>query len=127
MKKRPIAVTFLAILAGLVAALAAVHTLQSLGLLPYFIGKYTVSATNIWSAMMWALLVWIWVWVVRMLWRMDKQGWLFLVVISVFNLIIDFTVMLGVSGMTDVGVNFLINALVLIICMLPGVKDAFDV
>jgi len=27
---------------------------------------------------MWALMVWVWVWVVQMLWRVDKQAWLFL-------------------------------------------------
>ncbi len=125
--KRPFGVTFLAILAGIAAVLAAIHALQSLGIFPYFIGKFTVHAFSFWSFLMWALMVWVWVWLVQMLWRMDKSAWLFLAVITVFNLILDFTVMLGAAAWSDVSLSFLVNALILIYVMLPGVKRAFEV
>jgi hypothetical protein len=127
MKKRPFGVTVLALLAGLAALLAAVHALQSLGIIPYAIGPFQVQASNFWSFLMWALLVWVYVWLVQMLWRVDKQAWLFLVVITVFNLILDFTVMLGSATWSDVSVSFILNAIILIYVMLPGVKGAFDV
>ena len=76
---------------------------------------------------MWALMVWVYVWVVKMLWSVDKQAWLFLAVITVFNLILDFTVMLGGAEWSDVSLSFLLNAFILIYIMLPGVKRAFDV
>jgi hypothetical protein len=127
MKKRPFGVTLLAILAGLLAVLSGVHALQALGLFPYMIGPFSVHAFNFWSFLMWALMVWVYVWVVKMLWSVDKQAWLFLAVITVFNLILDFTVMLGAAEWSDVSLSFLINAFILIYIMLPGVKRAFDV
>ena len=126
MRSRPIGVTILAILAGVAAVLAGVHALQALGILPYFIGKFSVHAFSFWSFLMWALMVWVWVWVVQMLWRVDKQGWLFLAVITTFNMILDFTVMLGAGEWSDVNLSFLVNALILIYVMLPGVRRAFD-
>ena len=127
MKKRPFGVTVLAILAAIAAVLAAVHALQALGIFPYVLGGFKVHAFNFWSFLMWALMVWVWVWVFQMLWRVDKQAWLFLAVITVFNLILDFTVMLGAAEWSDVSLSFIVNALILIYVMLPGVKSAFDV
>ena len=126
MKKRPFGVTLLAILAGLAAVLAGIHALQALGIFPYMIGPFSVHAFNFWSFLMWALLVWVYVWLVQMLWRVDKQAWLFLAVITVFNLILDFTVMLGAGEWSDVSLSFILNAIILIYVMLPGVKKAFD-
>jgi hypothetical protein len=127
MKKRPFGVTVLAILAGIAAVLAGVNALQALGIFPYFIGEFKVHAFNFWSFLMWALMVWVWVWLVKMLWSVDKQAWLFLAVITVFNLILDFTVMLGAADWNDVSLSFIVNAIILIYVMLPGVKQSFDV
>jgi len=127
MKSRPFGVTLLALLAGLAAVLSAIHALQALGIFPYAIGPFQVHAANFWSFLMWALLVWVYIWLVQMLWHVEKQAWLFLAVITVFNLILDFTVMLGSATWSDVSVSFLLNAIILIYVMLPGVKRAFDV
>ena len=127
MKSRPFGVTVLAILAGIAAVLAGVHALQALGIFPIMIGQFSVHAFSFWSFLMWALMVWVWVWLVQMLWRVDKQAWLFLAVITVFNLILDFTVMLGAGQWSDVSLSFIVNAIILIYVMLPGVKRAFDV
>ena len=127
MKKRPFGVTVLAILAGVAAVLAGIHALQALKILPYIIGPVAVKSFNFWSFLMWALMVWVWVWVAQMLWKVDKEAWIFLAVITVFNLILDFTVMLGAStNWSDVSVSFILNALILIYIMLPGVKAQFD-
>jgi hypothetical protein len=126
MKKRPFGVTSLAILAGLAAVLAGVHALQSLGIIPWVLGPFTVHAFSFWSFLMWAMMVWLWSWLVKMLWNVEKEAWLFLAVISAFNLILDFTVMLGQGEWSDVSVSFLVNAIILIYVMLPGVKKAFE-
>ena len=47
--------------------------------------------------------------------------------ITVFNLILGFTYILGSGDCTDIGVSFILNAIILIYVMLPGVKRAFDV
>ncbi len=126
--KRPFPVTFLAILAGIAAVLAGIHALQSLGILPYFVGPVKMHSFNLWNFLMWALMVWVWVWLVQMLWKVDPQAWSFLAVISTFNLILDFVAMLGsTTSFTDVSVSFLVNALILIYCMLPSTKHAFGV
>jgi hypothetical protein len=127
MKARPFGVTVLAILAGVIGVLAAVHALQALGLFPYLIGPFTVHAFSFWSFLMWALMVWVYAWLVQMLWSMDKNAWVFLAVITVFNLIADSMVMLGAGAWSDVNVSFVLNALILIYVMLPGVRRAFEV
>ena len=124
-KKRPFGVTLLAILAGLAAVLAGIHALQALGILPYAIGPVEVHTFNLWNAFMWGLMVWVWVWLIQMLWRVDPQAWLFLAVITVFNLIIDFMMMIGSAAWSDVSLSFIVNAIILIYVMLPGTKRAF--
>ena len=126
MKKRPFGVTVLAILAWALAALSGIHALQALGIFPFMIGPFSIHSFSFWSFLMWALMVWVYVWVAQMLWAVDKQAWLFMAVISVFNLILDFTVMLGAGAWSDVSVHFILNAIILIYVMLPGVRRAFE-
>jgi hypothetical protein len=128
MKQRPVGVTILAILAGIVAVFAAVHTLQFLGILPFFIGEVPFRAVNFWYALMWGLMVWIYIWLVQMLWRVDPGAWLFLAVITTLNLILGLVSMIGNEPRwQDPAVSMLLNAVILIYCMLPGVKSAFGV
>src|SRR5215472_4342831 len=125
MNQRPIGVTILAVLAGILAVLAAIHALQFLGIIPFVIGAVALRTFNFFYALMWALMVWVYIWLARMLWRVDPSAWYFLVIITIFNLILDFVVMLGKSTWQDVSVSFFINAIILIYCLLPGVKQAF--
>ncbi len=124
-KQRPLGATVLAILAGIAAVLAVIHFLQAIGLIPYMIGPIAIRGFSLWNAIMWALMIWVWVWLVQMLWRVDPQAWLFLAVISVFNLIFDFVLVLGVAEWSDVSLNFLINAVILAYIMLPSTREAF--
>ena len=129
-KHRPFVVTILAILAGIAAVFAGVHFLQALGILPYFLGAFKFRDFNLWYALMWGLMVWVWVWLVRMLWSVDRQAWLFLAVIAVFNLILDTTALLfgGVgTSFSDYSVSFIFNGLILLYVMLPSTKRAFEV
>jgi hypothetical protein len=125
---RPFGVTVLSIAAWVAAFLAFVHVLQSLGILPFFVGTFvSLQGFNLWSALMWALMVWVWVSVAQMLWKVNPEAWIFLTVIAVFNLVIDFTYLVGKAEWSDVSVNFIVCALILIYCLLPGVKSAFNV
>jgi hypothetical protein len=124
--RRPFPVTLLAILAGIAAVLAAINALQGLGLLPYVFGSYKLNSFSLWNFLIWAVMVWIYVWLVQMLWSMNPQGWMFLVLISTFNLILDFVAMLGATTtFSDVSVSFLINAIILVYCLLPSTRRAF--
>jgi hypothetical protein len=124
-KKRPFGVTVLAVLAGILAAIAAIHTLQCLGILPWAIGPIEFRAANFWYALMWGLMVWVYAWLIQMLWKVEPAAWLFMAVITTFNLVLDFTVMLGSADWSDVSAHFIINALILIYVMLPGTRRAF--
>jgi hypothetical protein len=124
-KKRPFGATILAILAGILAVLAAIQTLQALGIFPNVIGGIKFHSFNLWNALMWAIMVYIYIWLVQMLWHVEPAGWLFLAVISTFNLILDFVAIAGSSEWSDVSVSFLINLLILVYVMLPSVRRAF--
>jgi len=65
-----------------------------------------------------------------MLWNVDRQAWMFLAVITVFNLILDMTALVfgGVgTSFSDYSVSFILNGLILLYVMLPATKRAFDV
>ena len=123
--QRPIGVTILAILAGVAAVLAAINALQFLGILPFFVGPVAFRTFNFFYALMWGLMIWVYIWLVQMLWRVEPAAWLFLVIITTFNLMLDFIAMLGASTWQDVSVSFFVNGIILIYCLLPGVRRAF--
>ena len=126
-KQRPIGVTILAILAGVAAILAAIHALQYLGLIPFVIGPsgYTVHFFNFWYALLYGLLVWVYIWLTQMLWRVDPSAWMFLVIVTFFYLILDIIQLIGSSTWEDVSVSIIVNGVILLYCMLPGVRNAF--
>ena len=124
MKDRPFGVTVLAVLAGIMAVLSVIATLRFLCLFP-FLGPLNIRIFNLWYALMYGLLAWVWIWVTQMLWRVDPAGWMFLAVITVFNLCINFVILITGGEWYDVNVSVIVNALILIYVMLPGVRAAF--
>ena len=122
--KRPIGITILAILAGVLAVLAGIATLRFLGLFP-FLGPLDIRIFNLWYALMYGLLAWVWAWLAQMLWRVDPSAWMFLAVITVFNLTIDFVIMITGGDWYDVNVSVILNALILLYVILPGTRRAF--
>jgi len=125
MKHRPFGVTLLAILAGIAAVLAVIHTLQFLKILPFFIGPVSFRTFNFFYAIMYGMLAWVYIWLVQMLWRVDPSAWIFLVFITLFELTLNFVTMLGAATWQDVSLSFFLNGIVLIYCMLPGVRQSF--
>jgi len=126
-KHRPIGVTILAVVAGFMAVWAILLTLRWLGLVPWFGPGPAIRVFSIWYALLYGLLAWVYIWLTKMLWEVDPSAWLFLAVITVFNLVLNFiTLIVNEFGNTDtLVVSIVINALVLIYIMLPGVKEAF--
>lgn len=130
MKNRPFPVTVLAILSAIAAFFAAVHVLQALTILPLFSLGVRLPQANWWSALMWLLMVWVWSWLFRMLWNVEPQAWMFLAIISVFNLILDtMSILFGGYGTTfsDYSLSFLVNGAILLYVMLPSTKAAFGI
>lgn len=124
-KDRPIGVTILAVLAGLAAVIAAYHALQFLGVIKFSFGPISFRNFNLFAALMYGLLVWVYIWLVQMLWRVDPSAWLFLVVITLFNLILEFLAVISADSTGEYSWSIFFNAAILIYCMLPGVRNAF--
>lgn len=124
--KRPFGVTVLAILAGFLAALALFAALRFLGVMFRPVG---LVVPGFWYALMYGLLAWVYLWLAQMLWRLDPSAWLFLAVITVFNLVLNFIVLItngqAYAAAYDVQAAILINGLILLYVMLPGTKKAF--
>jgi hypothetical protein len=120
--KRPFGVTVLAILSGFLAALAIFAALRFLGVMFRPVG---LVVPGFWYALMYGLLAWVYIWLTQMLWRLDPAAWLFLAVITVFNLVLNFIVLVTGNAFTDVSVAIFVNAIILLYVMLPGTKKAF--
>lgn len=126
-RERPIGVTILAGLAGIALVLAAVHLLQALGILPYFIGPVAFREFTLWYALMWGLMVWVWLWVIRALLDLEPQAWLFVLVVTGFSVTFDFfTLMATPTETSDVAVSFVVGIAILAYAMLPSTKRAFN-
>ena len=50
---------------------------------------------------------------------------MFLVIVTMFYLILDFFMLIGATTWADVSVSVILNAIILLYCMLPGVRSAF--
>src|SRR5262245_57856558 len=125
-RHRPFVVTLLAIGAGILAVLAGIHLLQSLGIIPFVVGRFEFRAFSLFYALMWGVLVWVYVWLIRALWHVDREAWIFLVVVAMFSLVFDFILLLGESTLSDVAASFLFSGLILLYCVLPSTRRAFD-
>lgn len=128
MRSRPIGVTVLAALASVALILAIVHLLQALAIIPYFIGPIAVRDFNLWYVLMWGLMIWVWAWVVRALLVVDPSAWLFLLIVSGFNLMFDFLTMISApTTSTDLSISFVINLVVFGYTLMPSTKRSFGV
>jgi hypothetical protein len=126
MRNRPIGVTILTVLAGVSLVLAVVHLLQAIGLVPYFVGEVAFRDFNLWYTLAWGLMVWVWLWVFRALWELNPQAWLFVVIVSGFNLGFDFINMaVATETTTDLTLSFLTNLVIFGYALMPGTQKAF--
>ena len=126
-KERPIGVTILAFLAILGAVNAFIYTLQMLHLLPTYLGPIAFYQFSLIGAFFWGLLFFIWLAVFRMLWEVQPQGWMFMVLIAIFDLIYGIICVLGGSSWEAMAPIIIISGLILIYCLLPGTKQAFGI
>jgi len=128
MGNRPLGVTILAALASVALVLSIVHLLQAIGILPYFIGPISIRDFNLWYVLLWGLMVWVWLWVVRALLVMDPSAWLFLLIVSGFNLMFDFFTMISTpTTNTDLSISFLLNLVIFGYTMVPSTKRSFGI
>lgn len=122
---RPFPVTLLAALAAIAGIVAAYHTLQYLHIMPFWLGSVAFWGFDLWGALLWGIATALYAWVVAMLWNMNPAGWLYLVLISAWNLISIALSVLGASSISAYAPALVINGIILIYCLLPGTKRAF--
>ena len=128
MTKRPLGVTILAVLAGVALLLAIVHLLQALGILPYFVGPVAFHDFSLWYVLLWGLMIWVWLWVVEALWTVRPEAWLFLLIVSGFNLMFDFiTMAFSSTTTTDLTASFILSGIIFGYALLPSTKRGFNV
>jgi len=128
MTKRPLGATILAVLAGVALLLAIVHLLQALGIVPYLIGPVAVRDFSLWYVLLWGLMVWVWLWVIEALWTVRPEAWLFLLIVSGFNLLFDFiTIAFSTMTTTDLSASFILNGIIFAYTLLPSTKRGFSV
>lgn len=128
-KHRPFGITLLAILALVAVVVAIWRALQALGVAPITIGtmSFFVPEASWINAILWGLLALIYLWVFRMLWQVNPQGWLFVTVISILNLTLAVIDILGGSSFDAMLPVLVVNGLILIYCLVPGTKAAFEI
>jgi len=124
-RKRPFGVTLLAVLAGVAAVIAIIHTLQFLHLFPFFLGPIRFFGFDLFGAILWGVLALVYIWVARKLWNLEQEGWLFVAIISGINLVLAFFSILGETTFQAMLPAILVNGLILIYTLLPGTKSAF--
>jgi hypothetical protein len=122
---RPFGVTLLAILGSLAGIVAAYHTLQYLHILPFSLGGLSFYGFDLWGALLWGILAVIYAWVVSMLWTVNPQGWLFVVILSSLNLILAVLSIIGQSTLSAVAPAIVVNGVILLYALLPGTRRAF--
>lgn len=126
-KSRPIGVMILAFLAVLAAINAFIYTLQMLHILPTYLGPVAFYQFSLIGAFFWGFLALIWLGVAGMLWSMHPQGWMFMVLIAIFDLIYGILCALGGSSWEAMAPIIIISGLVLVYCLLPGTKENFGI
>lgn len=128
-KKRPFGITLLALLAGAAFVVAVIHTLQMLHLFPIRgpFGEARFFTFDLVGALLWGLMAAIYLWVFRMLWNLNPQGWLYIVVVAVLNLILAVMSLIGASSFQAMLPSLIVNGLILAYAMLPGTKSTFSI
>ena len=80
---------------------------------------------DLWGAILWAITTFVWAWVAVQLWNVNPQGWMFLILISAFDIILALISVIGATTLSAVLPSIVVNGIVLIYCLTPGVKSAF--
>lgn len=126
--QRTWAVWILIIVAVVAGILAVLDALRYMGWLPVAtLGNLNFFIPDIYwlGAGLSALVAVIWFAVARQLYNLNPQGWLFVVVIAVFNLIVLSLALLGQTAWTAIAPAVIVNVIALILGLLPSTKEAF--
>ena len=125
MRKLPVGVTILGVLAAIAAGVNLYHALQYFGILPVMLGRFQFFGQNFWGALVFSFNALLWALVAWGLLSLKPWAWLFTVVVAVLGLASAFLALLGGSELSAMLPALLISAVILIYCYTAGVKQAF--
>jgi len=128
MKKRPLAVTIMGIIAVIAGIIVLLEALLFFGV--GFAGLLRLNFFGVaWLAGILSLIVaLIWLTTARQLFTLAPRGWMFVVVIAIITLVINVIGLLDNSSTNTVNSlwwSFIAPALALILAFLPGTRAAF--
>lgn len=126
--RRNWAVYLLAAVAVIAGILNFVDAARYMGWLPIAtLGDLRFMAPNVqwFAALMAAIVGVIWFVVAGWLWNLNPQGWLFVVVIAIINLIFLLLAVLGQTTFQAVSLEIVTNLVALVLAFLPGTQRAF--
>jgi hypothetical protein len=127
---RPVGVTILALLAGLVGLFQLYQMLIWLGIASWpaneYLGKEVAVPNAQWGPALWALLLAaIWFWVAKGFWDVRAYAWTFGTFIALFTLFYGFMVLLFGSSIELQTIPWLFATIVLFYLYYPGVREQF--
>jgi hypothetical protein len=128
MKQRTWAVYVLFILAIIAGILALLDAARYMGWLPIAqLGELSFALPNAYwlGALLEALVGIIWFVVAKWIWDLNESGRLFVLVISVVNLIVLVLAILGQTTFSAVALQVLVNVIALVLALLPSTEEAF--
>lgn len=115
----------LAVIAGILNLLDAARymgwlPIAALGNLNFFL-----SSANWLGALFAFMLGVIWFAVAKWLYDLRPQGWTFVVIVAILNLILLLLAWIGRSTWTAISLGVIVNAAALILALLPNTREAF--
>lgn len=97
-----------------------------LHILPFFLGPVKFFNFDLVGAILWGVMTALYAWLFRMLWIVNLRGWLFVILLAGLNLIMAGFSILGASTLGSMLPSLIVNVIILVYALSPGVKDAFD-
>jgi hypothetical protein len=114
-----------AVLAGLNALLDAARYMGWLPVAQLGNLEFALPSANWLGAIMSAIVGVIWFAVAKWLYDLNPQGWLFVVIMAILNLILLFMAIIGKSTFQAVSLGLLLNGVLLLLAFLPQTQKAF--
>jgi hypothetical protein len=120
--KRTAAIYILAIIAVIAGIVAVVDTLRYLG---WLFSPLNFVESPLYGAIFSAIVAAIWFWAAYMIWKINPQGWLFMVAIAAIYLVIDGFALIAGTPIELLLPSIIISGLALIVGWLPSTKREF--
>ncbi|MCW5881931.1 MAG: hypothetical protein KIS91_13425 [Anaerolineae bacterium] len=126
-RQRNWAVWVLAALAVIAGLLALYDAARYMGWAPISLGpiQFVLPTVQWLGAIMSAIVAVIWFMVAKWIYDLNPSGWMFVVIMAIIYLVLQFLAILGSTSWQSVMWGVLVCVLTLILAFLPGTKRAF--